>query len=222
MSDLFYNVARAVGCAVLWSTSRPVVLHPDRVPNEGPFLLASTHLSPFDVPLLIRHSPRKLDFVSIVEVFRNPFVAWFYGSMNAFPLDRSKPDSPTVRIILDRLARQRPVAIFPEGGLRRFETSVLNGGKMRPGAARLAAMAGVPIIPAVVLNGHLYRRVRAWLPLRRVRYGIIYGQPIALQHGLQKAEATAMLENQLREAIKELYQELTAALKSSGIPVMNR
>jgi 1-acyl-sn-glycerol-3-phosphate acyltransferase len=222
VSDLFYNVARAIGSTVLSITSRPLVLHRDRVPRVGSFLLASTHLSPFDVPLLIRHSPRKLDFVSIVEVFRNPFIAWFYGSMNAFPLDRSKPDSPTVRIILDRLARQRPVAIFPEGGLRSFDTSVLNGGKMRPGAARLASLAGVPIIPAVVLNGHLYRRVRAWLPLRQVRYGIIYGQPIALRNDLQKVEATAMLENQLRDAFKELYHELVAAMESNGIRVMNR
>lgn len=213
MSDLYYNVVHAIGSAIFWGSSRPVVLHRERADVAGPFILAATHLSPFDVPLLIRHTPRKLDFVSIVEVFRHPFVAWFYGSMNAFPLDRSKPDGPTVRIILDRLERGRAVAMFPEGGIRTMETSVLSGGRMRPGAARLAQMAGVPLVPAVVVNSGIYHRISSWLPLRRVRYGVIYGQPLAIRAQLEKVEATRVLEEELKAAFIHLHGELVEAMK---------
>lgn len=212
MSDVYYNVVHAVGSAIFWGTSRPTILHRDRVNRPGAFILASTHLSPFDVPLLVRHAPRKLDFVSIVEVFRNPFVAWFYGSMNAFPLDRSKPDSPTVRIILDRLARGRVVAMFPEGNIRRLEDSVLNGGRMRPGAARLAQMANVPVLPAVVLNSEVYKKISAWLPFRHIRYGVIYGEPILIQTDLEKTEAAKILEAELKAAFIQLHRELIEAM----------
>ncbi len=213
MSDLYYNVVHAIGSAIFWGSSRPVVLHRERANVAGPFILAATHLSPFDVPVLIRHTPRKLDFVSIVEVFRHPFVAWFYGSMNAFPLDRSKPDSPTVRIILDRLERGRAVAMFPEGSIRTMETSVLSGGRMRPGAARLAQMAGVPVLPAVVVNSGVFSRISSWLPFRRIRYGVIYGQPLAIRPELEKAEATRVLEEELKAAFIELHGELVEAMK---------
>ena len=213
MSDLYYNVVHAIGSAIFWSTSRPVILHRNRLNRPGPFILASTHLSPFDVPVLVRHSPRKLDFVSIVEVFRNPFVAWFYGSMNAFPLDRSKPDGPTVRIVLDRLSRGRAVGIFPEGNIRRLEDSVLSGGRMRPGAARLAQMANVPVLPAVVLNTDVYKRIGAWLPLRRIRYGVIFGEPIQIRPELEKSVAAKQLEEELRLAFVALHQELLSRMK---------
>src|SRR5260221_7805481 len=106
---------------IFWTTSRPIVLHAERSRRKGGYILASNHPSPYDVPLLIRHSRRKLDFVSTVEVFQNRFAAWFYGSMNTFALDRSKPDGATVRVILDRLGRGRVVAMFPEGGFRKLE-----------------------------------------------------------------------------------------------------
>ena len=81
------------------------------MPRSGPFILASNHLSPFDVPVLMRHTRRVLDFVSIVEVFRNPVMAWFYSSMGAFPLDRGRVDVRTTNIILERLRRGRAIAI---------------------------------------------------------------------------------------------------------------
>ena len=216
MGDVYYKVVHAIGSGIFWTTSRPVVLHRERTEVPGAFILAATHLSPFDVPLLVRHSARKLDFVSITEVFKHRFVAWFYGSMNAFPLDRSKPDGPTVRIILDRLQRGRAVAMFPEGNIRAMENSVLNGGRMRPGAARLAQMAGVPILPAVVVNSGVYVRIASWLPLRRIRYGVIYGPMLALRPDLDKAEAIKRLEEDLKSAFLALHGELLAAMSANG------
>src|SRR4051812_5803210 len=164
-------------------------------------LLASSHLSAFDVPVLMRHTPRKLDFVSITEMFAKPLVGWFFGNMNAFPLDRSQSDPKTVKIILDRLARGRAVAMFPEGRIRAEADSVLHGKPFRPGAARIARMANVPLVPAVVWKSGAYARKRNWLPGARVRYGINYGEPITVP---DEAEG----ERRLAEAYVELFAEL--------------
>jgi 1-acyl-sn-glycerol-3-phosphate acyltransferase len=160
----------------------------------------------------MRHTQRPLDFVSIIEVFRNRFIAWFYGNMNAFPHDRSKPDSPTVRTILERLRAGRVVAMFPEGGIRSLERSVLNGGKMRPGVGRLSQLSGAPVVPAVVLGSTQFGRFTAWLPLRRVRYGVIYGQPITVDPSLDKETASLQMEARLRASFALLYDELKVAM----------
>jgi 1-acyl-sn-glycerol-3-phosphate acyltransferase len=212
VSDLFYNFIWLVGSHPFLLSSRTVVLHRERLKRPGGYILASTHLSEFDVAVLIVKSPRKLDWVSIVEVFRKPFVGWFYGSMNAFPLDRSRPDSPTVRVILDRLARGRVVAMFPEGNIRTPETSVLNGGHFKPGVARIAQLADVPVVPCVVLGAGAYTRVKSWLPIKRVRWGINIGEPLTVRKDLDKHEATTEFGDRLRSAYLELHEELKAAM----------
>lgn len=202
MSDTFYRVVRFIGRSAFWVSSSPVMIGAGRVPAAGPCILACTHQSPYDVPLLIRHTPRLLDFVSIVEVFRNPLVAWFYGSLNAFPLDRSRADPKTVRIILRRLQRGRVVAVFPEGGFRGERDSVVRTRRMRSGVGRIAQMSGAPVVPCVLIGSSHYARLTSWLPLRRTRYGLIYGEPI------EPSEDADDIEARLVDALVTLYAEL--------------
>src|SRR3954469_19872947 len=67
MSDLTYKIIHHLGYPAFWTSSSPVVLHRDRVPRRGAFILAANHLSPFDVPCLMATVPRNLDFMSVVE-----------------------------------------------------------------------------------------------------------------------------------------------------------
>jgi 1-acyl-sn-glycerol-3-phosphate acyltransferase len=159
------------------------------------------------VLLLIAHTPRLLDFVSIVEVFRNPMVGWFYGSLNAFPLDRAGPDSKTVRIILTRLARGRAVAMFPEGGIRAGVESVVHSRRIRPGIGRLAALSGACIVPCVVINSCVYGKPLSWFPFFRTRYGVIYGEP------LRPDVLGDEIEGALVEALVALHARLRAAME---------
>jgi 1-acyl-sn-glycerol-3-phosphate acyltransferase len=154
---------------------------------------------------------KMLDFVSITELFQNRLSAWFLSSVNAFPLDRSRADSPTVRVILDRLARGRIIAMFPEGGFRSEANSVLNGGEIKPGVAKLAQLAGVPVIPCVVVGTKAYSKPASWLPLKRVRYGIAYGDPLHVSKDLGEAEARAQFLLELKRAYRTLHAELLAA-----------
>lgn len=208
MSDTFYRAVRLVGTPAFFVSASPVILGTEHVPTAGACMVAATHQSPYDIPLLIRHTPRLLDFVSITEVFRNPLVGWFYGSLNAFPLDRSRPDSKTVRVIIDRLKRGRAVAIFPEGGFRKGPDSVVLSRRIKPGTGRIAHMTGSPVIPCVLINSGVYSRVRSWLPFRRTRYGVIYGSPI--DPSLDPAD----IEARLIDAYVALHARLTEAMNA--------
>lgn len=211
MSDLFYNVVVLVCRHAFVVSGDAVVLHANRIPRNGPFILASTHTSPFDVPVLMRASRRRLDFVSITEVFSRPYMAWFYSRMNAFPLDRNRKDPRTVRIILDRLKQGRAVAMFPEGRVRAEAESVVHGANFRPGVARIARMAGVAIIPVVVWGATQYSRPASWLPLQRTRYGINFGDPLMVNDETDG-------ERELARAYRDLYVELRAVMDARQPP----
>src|SRR4051812_33405273 len=183
MSDVFYNVIRWVGRPVFWLSSSPTVLHADRVNQPGPMIIAPNHLSPYDVPCLMASTRRKLDFVSIVEIFRNPVLGWFLRSMNAFPLDRGRRDSAATRQILERLEQGRKVVMFPEGQIRTGETSLLSGASFKESVVRLARLANVPIVPCVILATGAFARPKAWLPLRRTRYAVNFCELIRVERG---------------------------------------
>ena len=216
MSDRFYRLVHFVGSKIFWVSSRAVVLHLDRVPRSGAFILAANHHSPFDVPLMIRHTPAIVDFVSIYELFENRFVKWFYGSMGAFPIERRKPDAAGVRTILDRLGSGRRVAMFPEAGVRRPPNSVTHGGPIRSGLGRLALMSGAPVVPCAVVNAEVYSRLTAWLPLKRVRYAIVYGEPIMARTDVEEGEAAREVEEEFKRRVMSCYAEGEEALFGSA------
>ncbi len=215
LSDTFYRTIRFFGRFPLWVSSRPIVRGVENLPRSGPFLLATTHQSPFDVPLMIRHVPRLLDIVSITEVFRHPFLGWFYGNLNAFPLERSRADPAAVRTLLDRLARGRAVAMFPEGRLRAGQESVLHNGAIRPGIGRIAALSGVPVVPCVILRSGSFATARAWLPLRSTRYAIGFAAPFT--QPMDAGELEAALVDSFRAVADSLESALSQGAVSGDV-----
>ncbi len=211
MSDRYYTAIWMICGPPMWAASRRVLLHRDRVPREGPFILAPNHLSPYDTAVLILSTRRHLDFVSIVEMQRKPWVGPFFRNMNCIFVDRARRDNPSVREMQRRLRNGRVIAMFPEGHIREEEDSVVHGGNFRPGVVRLAQLAGVPILPCVVLGAGNYSRPSRWIPLKLWKQGINYGELIHVP-AEGGAEATASAIEQLKSAYVSLYAELQAVM----------
>lgn len=187
MSEAFYKVVRAIGSAVFRVASAPLILHPERAARSGAYILAANHDSAFDSALLIASTPRVIYWLSILEIFQHTLARWFLSSMLAEPLDRSRVDSQTMRKICRSLRAGRVVGIFPEGGLRTGAASVLAGGTMHDGVARLAEVAHAPVLPVVVLGGAEFRRWTSWLPCAGTRWAVAFGEPIPLPPGDRKS-----------------------------------
>ena len=211
-NDLYYKTVRTIGRFVFFLTTRPKVLHVERTELEGAWLLASNHVSPYDVAPIVANCRRLIDWVSITEVFANPFLRWFCGNMGAFPINRSIKDLKGVRVIYQRLTAGRVVGIFPEGEIRDGQQAkVLEGGSIKPGVGKIAYAAKVPIIPCVVMDTWNFHGILVWLPLRLIRYGIIFGEPLTIDTTLAKREAIRKIEQDLETALRELHSELQAA-----------
>jgi 1-acyl-sn-glycerol-3-phosphate acyltransferase len=219
MSDLSYKIARAMCYPMFWVSSSPVFVHTERANLPGAFILAPNHISPLDTPCVMAATGRPLDWMSIVEMQRKPLVGWFFRLFNTFFVDRGIADVRAVRTIVNRLKQGRVIAMFPEAFIRDKTNSVLTGGSIRPGVARLAHMANVPIVPCVVIGTKTYTTISSWLPLKRTRYAVIFGLPIRPRQDLPESESRSRLLDELKQSYVSLYQELLQELRQSGNPL---
>lgn len=209
--ERFYHIVCLLGKWPLVFAWKPRVLHRERGAAPGAFILASNHSSPADSPLLMLATKRPIHWLSIVELFQNPLLGWFLCHMGALPLDRSRPDPRTTRAVIRKLRDGCVVGVFPEGRWRRGEDSVLRGGELNPGVCELAALAGVPVVPCAITGAEQFSRVGGWLPLRRTRIGVAYGEPIPPPPKRGRAKAVAAMNERLGEQIRALHRELEAA-----------
>jgi len=210
MSELFYRSVRAFGRVIFRIASSPRVLHAERAPRTGGYLLAANHTCAYDAPLLIAANPRMIHWLSIVELFRHPLSRWFMESFGALPLDRSKTDTVTVRRLVRLLAAGRVVGIFPEGGVRREDESVLETGAIDDGVCKLAQLAGVPVLPCVVLGAEKFRRWQSWLPGARTGWTVAFGEPISPRVKPDRAAARQVMAEEITQALRTLRREVSA------------
>jgi 1-acyl-sn-glycerol-3-phosphate acyltransferase len=175
---------------------------------QAGFLLAANHISHFDPFLISLAVRRKIDWMTMAEFFRPPVLGFLLRAIDAFPAERDRADRKTIRTAIERLKDGRVVGLFPEGGIRDGAHSLLEGAPLRPGAATLAHIARVPILPCVILGSDRFYSRRQWLPLRRTPIWIAFGHPISDFPELQKSEARERIESELTSAFKHLYAQL--------------
>lgn len=144
----------------------------------GAFIISLNHISHFDPPLITTSFPRKVDWLAMKELFSTKASRYFFTMLNVIPVDRGGADRSGLRVALKRLREGRVVAIFPEGGIRDGDKSIVNGASMRPGVALLAAMSGVPTVPGIILGSERLYNKKNWLPWRRPKVWIAYGKAI--------------------------------------------
>ena len=190
--------------------TRVRVLRPENANRAGGFLLVANHISHFDpfiISLVIR---RKIDWMTMAEFFLSPVVGFSLRAIDAFPVNRDRADRKSIRTAIERLKGGRIVGLFPEGGIRDGARSLLEGAPLRPGASTLAHIAGVPILPCVILGSDRLYSTKRWLPLRRTPIWIAFGDPISHFPELAKSDARQRIESELAFSFKNLYAELRA------------
>jgi len=208
MKTAAYHAGKLLVRLVLGCVTRIHVIGRENANRTGGLLLASNHISHFDPFLIGLAFRRKIDWMTMAEFFRPPALGFFLHSIDAFPAERDRADLKTIRTAIDRLKSGRIVGIFPEGGIRDGARSLLEGAPLRPGAATLAQIADVPIVPCVILGTDRLYSKKQWLPLRRTPVWIVFGKPISCFAELQKSHARERIDSELAAAFRNLYAEL--------------
>jgi 1-acyl-sn-glycerol-3-phosphate acyltransferase len=190
------------------SAARVHVVRVENANREGGFLLAANHISHFDPFIISAVVRRKIDWLAMAEFFSWPIVGLFLRAVDAFPAARDRADRRTIRTAIERLKAGRIVGVFPEGGIRAGARSLFEGAPLRRGAAALAQIAQVPVLPCVILGSDRLYDPRRWLSLRRTPVWIAFGDPVPCRGDLKKMNARARIEQEITTAFQKLYAEL--------------
>ena len=120
----------------------------EHVPRSGGVLMAFNHISYVDFVyggFAARPADRLVRFMAKREIFDHPVGGPLMRSFHHIEVDRGAGIA-SYRQALDYLRRGEAVGIFPEATISRsFEVK-----ELKSGATRIAATAGVPLVPVVL------------------------------------------------------------------------
>ena len=190
---------------VAWSLARLIfatyfrwhVHDRDRVPREGPVILAANHASFLDPPLVGSGLPRAINYLARENLFKYPVIGWLLRSWNAVPVDRDGGGGAGLKAILDRLLAGGGIILFPEG--TRSPDGTLRAA--RAGIGLTVIKSNAPVVPVRVFGTH-----QAWgrhMKLPRA-------QPVTVKYGspLDFAALRAEAQTCAKPRLKQIYQEI--------------
>ncbi len=189
---------------VVWNTT---VVGRERVPQEGPVVLAANHVALIDGPIFIGIAPRGLHCITKQELFKGP-LGLLLRAGGQIPVDRSNGRA-ALQSALGVLRRGGAIGIFPEGNRGRGAVE-----DVRAGAAWLAVHGSAQLVPVAILGTRLTGESVGHVPGVRRRFYVEFGEPLDAP-----AEGPARLRigatsDLLRDAMAEL---VSGAQERSGL-----
>jgi 1-acyl-sn-glycerol-3-phosphate acyltransferase len=178
------NILRSVAGVV----ANIEVVGSEHVPDQGAYILTTSHISRLDTPLLMLSTSRK-DIIGMVatDYRRSPF-GGILKKLGVIWINREGYDFEAFRDASAFLKKGGIVGLAPEG--KRSKDGGLMEGK--PGAVLLAMKNKVSIIPAAVLGSA--DMVKCFLKLKKMQVKIIFGQPFDLPQAAEGQNEKEILE----------------------------
>ena len=191
---MFLKILRIVSRFIVHVIARVEIVGMDNIPANGGAVVVANHIGRLDAMLGVVLSSRT-DFVLFVaDKYRtSAFWRFFVRHLDAVWLNREGLDLKAMRAVQQRLEAGQVLLIAPEG--TRSSSGTMQPAK--PGAAYLAARAGLPVVPIGITGteDHLVRgRLRR---LQRLDIRINIGEPFYL----------APLERHTRDAQLAAYTD---------------
>jgi 1-acyl-sn-glycerol-3-phosphate acyltransferase len=185
-----YGVMKVAIGAPLKAAFRPWVEGLENIPEEGPAILASNHLSFSDSFFLPAVLDRKVTFIAKAEYFTSPglkgkLTAAFFKGVGQLPVDRSGArgaGEAAIKSGIKVLEAGELFGIYPEG--TRSPDGRLYRGKPG-GLARIALATGAPVIPVAMIDTEKIQPPGQVMP-KLMRPGIRIGKPLDFSryHGM--------------------------------------
>jgi len=180
----------------------------EHLPAQGPGIVVANHRSYFDpaaLVLLAARAGRALRFLGKKEVFDTPLLGLAMRSLGHIRVERGSGSDAPLDAASAALTAGELLCILPQGTIPRgpafFEPELVG----RPGAARLAARTGAPVVPVGLWGTEAVwprssRVPLVWNVLHPPRVEVRVGAPVALEHA-DPAEDTATLMQAVQDLL---------------------
>ncbi|MBQ0829747.1 1-acyl-sn-glycerol-3-phosphate acyltransferase [Streptomyces sp. RG38] len=159
---------------------RPRVEGVERIPGDGPVILAGNHLTFIDSVILPIVCDRQVFFIGKDEYvtgkgLKGRLMAWFFTGVGMIPVDRDGGRGGVAALMTGRrvLEEGNVFGIYPEG-TRSPDGRLYRG---RTGIARLTLMTGAPVVPFAMIGTDKLQPGGKGLP-RPGRVTVRFGEPL--------------------------------------------
>lgn len=193
---------------------RPVVTGAEAIPTSGAAVLAITHFGYMDFALVEwvawLRTRRRIRFLVTKRAADKPVVGWLLNRMRHIPVDIGAGRDAYTQAVT-ALQDGEILGVFPEAGVSASYTVR----DLKTGAVRMAAAAGVPVIPVVVWGGQFLRTKNHRARFReafRAPIRIAVGHPIHVDAADDPVAATATL----RASLEALLDDAQASYPLPG------
>lgn len=173
----------------------------EHLPRSGPAIIVANHRSYFD-PIALGYLTGRVDravrFLAKKEVVDAPVVGQVVRAMGTIRVDRGTGSNAPLELAANALEGGELVVILPQGTIPRAEAFFEPTLQGRPGAARLAAMTRVPVIPVGIWGTE-----KVWPRASRVpnltnvtdppTVRLAVGAPVALKYRSDRADTDRIM-----------------------------
>jgi 1-acyl-sn-glycerol-3-phosphate acyltransferase len=149
------------------------ILHPERMIQEGPVILAMNHESYLDPPFAGIGCQRAIYFLARKSLFDVPVLGWILPKLNVIPVDQEGGDRTALKALIRILRANHCALVFPEGS----RTLDGNFQPAQPGIGFVIAKTLAPVVPMRIFGAHR-ALPRGGGKLRFCRITIAIGEPL--------------------------------------------
>ena len=182
---------------------RPRYLGRDKIPVDGPLIIAANHLSHIDPAFIMTATKRPVSYMSKKEHFEGAIRRLVFKQVGVIPVDREEGGKEALKGAIEILEEGGAIGIFPEGTRSRDGKM----GKGKTGVARLAALTGAAVVPVAIrqTDGVWPVSKRAPRPWRKFYYK--FGDPIYFDYKEKNHENFRKFTDSVMSRIVELSNE---------------
>ena len=191
------------------------------IPQTGGVVVAANHSSYFD-PLAVVHfvvdNGRAPRFLGKVEVFKNPILGRLFKAAGQIPVHRGTAIAAVaLRDAIAGLERGECIVVYPEGTTT--QDPKLWPMKAKTGAARMALMANVPLIPVAQWGPEQVMPDKAFnIRLFPIKTMHVHAGPAVNLDDLRGREITSELLEEATERIMRAITDLLAEIRGEQAP----
>src|SRR5206468_9637208 len=196
---LGYQLSRLVGRLFF----RLRVIHPERMLQNGPVILAMNHQSYLDPPLAGTTCDRAIYFLARRTLLDVPLLGWVLPKLNVIPVNQEGVDRSAIKAVIRVLQAGNGVLVFPEGS-RTLDGTLQPA---EPGMGLVIAKTLAPVVPMRIFGAH-EALPRGGGRLRFVPITVVIGEPIffsAADIELGGKDLYARLSDRVMQAIAALH-----------------
>ncbi len=170
------------------------------IPETGPAILVSNHISGLDPMLMVASSNRPLRFLIAREQYERFGLQWLFRAAGCIPVDRQRSPEKAMRAAFRALRNGEVVALFPHGKIHLDSDPPR---KLKAGAARLSMHTGAPLVPMRITGVRRQGHVVSSVLLRS--YARITPYPPILPAGKEPDELLEEIQKLIEPSINPQY-----------------